>query len=558
MKLDFATLAFGYELEIGGGTPNWGTALGQGKEHKINDSYEIDEILKGITYSSVSLDKISAKIGKGGKTVLGNEEDSPIVIAGVFSDVFINETPITNSKFVLLIQRDMKGVHSGRLKLKYGLSNSFNDGQNIYSNEDFFEKARNQLGLKEDACWFVTEINIINQNSLRLKAVVINKEEKMTYKNTEALHEEWDKYFQEDYRTNNSFKSDFKRNMIVFGAPGTGKSYQLNKDRKKLLYKDGDFDESAKYDVKKYGKYERVTFHPDYTYANFVGTYKPIPSKDADGKDIITYSYVSGPFIRILVEALRNCREEIRKPYLLIIEEINRANVAAVFGDMFQLLDRSENGESEYSINTSKDLREYLSQPEVLGGSPNDYEIIKIPDNMFIWATMNSADQGVFPMDTAFKRRWDFKYLGIDDYDDEIKNKTVELGSGSLKHKIRWNDLRKKINIFLADQGINEDKQLGPYFISRKIVVPQNGNEIDSEEFIEVFKNKVLMYLFEDAAKSKRPKVFPQREDYHGEYKVSRYSDLCKAFDEYGMVVFHDDIYTHVEEIKDDKESGED
>ena len=111
-------------------------------------------------------------------------------------------------------------------------------------------------------------------------------------------------------------------------------------------------------------------------------------------------------------------RTENVKPYLLIIEEINRANVAAVFGDIFQLLDMDEKGVSEYPIQASEDMKEYLATE--LGGLPDDFEQIRIPDNMFIWATMNSADQGVFPMDTAFKRRWDFTYLGIDDSEEEL------------------------------------------------------------------------------------------------------------------------------------------
>ena len=111
--------------------------------------------------------------------------------------------------------------------------------------------------------------------------------------------------------------------------------------------------------------------------------------------------------MRILKKAMENPNE----PYLLIIEEINRANVAAVFGDVFQLLDRNEINESEYDIETSQDMRRYLNKDK-----------IKFPSNLFIWATMNSADQGVFPIDTAFKRRWDFKYFSINSGEDLIKD----------------------------------------------------------------------------------------------------------------------------------------
>ena len=405
-------------------------------------------------------------------------------------------------------------------------------------------------------------------------------------------------------------KSNQPRNRIVFGAPGTGKSFAINSDRKKLLGDDNEED------------YERVTFHPDYSYANFVGTYKPVmknsvnsthdpdvdyvlsvlndkstdaqekydilfdkfkddrgmgklsvlislytdgsfkpKNKDGSGEGCysneqnygkaikkyvnlrtlndeggdISYEYVPGPFMRMYVKALRNAKSGNPKPFVLIIEEINRANVAAVFGEIFQLLDRGEDNISEYPIQASEDIRKYLSKE--LGGTPDDYSQLRIPDNLFIWATMNSADQGVFPMDTAFKRRWEFTYLGIDENDKEIRGKYVVLNAKE-QQRIEWNELRKAINEFLANEKINEDKQLGPYFISRRIVVPgDGGNEINSKKFCDAFKNKVLMYLFEDAAKQKRGKLFEGCEAGQ-----NRYSKICEAFDEKGIGIFAADI----------------
>lgn len=330
------------------------------------------------------------------------------------------------------------------------------------------------------------------------------------------------------YKTNCDDKG-FKRNRILFGAPGTGKSYTLNNDRKVLLYGEKDVDEDA-LDLSQYGGYERVTFHPDYSYASFVGTYKPVKEENE-----ITYEFVPGPFMRVYVDALKSGRSEEAKPYLLIVEEINRANVAAVFGDVFQLLDREQNI-SEYPIMPSRDVKEYLAREDVLGGNPEDYKFIKIPDNMFIWATMNSADQGVFPMDTAFKRRWDFTYLGIDEavetMSNEIKEKRYTLGSGTDTRCVTWNELRTYINGVLSseDYNINEDKLLGPYFISRSIL--ENATD---EEFIKIFKNKVLMYLFDDAVKQKKKTFFEKCRD---EIKGVRYSDICKQFDDKGVFIF--------------------
>ena len=409
-------------------------------------------------------------------------------------------------------------------------------------------------------------------------------------------------------------ESSFPRNRIIFGAPGTGKSFLLNNDKKKLLGDNNDID------------FERVTFHPDYSYANFVGTYKPVMVEKANnystdpetnwvistlndssktaqekydllydyfndgdltrlpillgiytdepfktrkqdgssaansnvvernhGKSIrkyvapigegenageISYEYVPGPFMRIYVNAVKSAKTRNPRPFLLIIEEINRANVAAVFGDIFQLLDRADDNTSEYSIHASEDIKKYLAKE--LGGNPEDYTNIKLPDNMFIWATMNSADQGVFPMDTAFKRRWEFTYLGIDSKDQDLHGKYVTLPN--LSQRFEWNDLRKAINEFLANNKVNEDKQIGPYFISRDIVVPSDGGtEIDSSRFCDVFKHKVLMYLFEDAARQKRQELFSGSQKGY-----NRYSKICEAFDEQGIGIFNSAIQDSV------------
>ena len=320
------------------------------------------------------------------------------------------------------------------------------------------------------------------------------------------------------YKT--GYHSDYPRNRILFGAPGTGKSFTLNQE-KDLLLADG-------------GEYERVTFHPDYSYANFVGTYKPVPCKDSKDEDAITYSYVPGPFMRTYVKALQNSKTDDPKPFLLLIEEINRANVAAVFGDVFQLLDRGEDESSEYPIQASEDIKKYLAGE--LGGRPDDYAEIRIPDNMFIWATMNSADQGVFPMDTAFKRRWDFTYLGIDDSEAGIVGKKVILGQGDYRRVVEWNALRKAINDELLTYKVNEDKLMGPYFISKKNL--PEGEMIDAALFTRIFKNKVIMYLFDDAAKQKRITLFGGCD----EKAKNQYSKICGEFDTKGVYIFCEGI----------------
>ena len=311
-------------------------------------------------------------------------------------------------------------------------------------------------------------------------------------------------------RFKTGYTSDFERNRIVFGAPGTGKSYQLKNNANKLL------DGSS-------GTFERVTFHPEYTYSQFVGSYKPVTNAAGD----IRYDFVPGPFMRVLVAALKSGRTENPQPHLLLIEEINRAKVAAVFGEVFQLLDRSEAGDSEYEIHTTEDIKKYLISE--LGKSP---ESIKIPDNMFIWATMNSADQGVYPIDTAFKRRWNFEYIGIDDNDSEVGG-IIELGRAPNNKEVDWNTLRKTINDTLAvTYGVNEDKLLGPYFLSRQVFAfDENRRMVHPEKFIAAFKSKVIMYLYEDAAKTIKHRLFEGCDS-------SKYSSVCAAFDECGIQIF--------------------
>lgn len=315
---------------------------------------------------------------------------------------------------------------------------------------------------------------------------------------------------------NTSLETKYERNRIVFGAPGTGKSHKLKEDCEEMMSNSN-------------GSFERVTFHPEYSYSQFVGTYKPVMGDD---EETIKYSYVPGPFMRMYVEALKSGRTENPQPHLLLIEEINRAKVAAVFGDVFQLLDRDDNGVSEYEIQASEDIRKYLAKE--LGGSPDSYKRIRIPNNMFIWATMNSADQGVFPMDTAFKRRWNFEYLGIDENEEKIKGIGKIMLAGT-DEPIEWNRLRKAINAKMSssDFKINEDKLMGPFFLSKKVVASdENRMIIDKDEFIKAFKSKVIMYLYEDAVKQGKHRFFEGCPD------TGKYSAVCDAFDTMGIAIF--------------------
>jgi hypothetical protein len=354
----------------------------------------------------------------------------------------------------------------------------------------------------------------------------------------------------ETEETKEIFQNDFANNRIIFGAPGTGKSHRLESDSK--YFRDN---------------MERVTFHPNYSYAQFVGTYKPIQGEQATD---IKYEYVPGPFMRTYINALNKPEEK----FLLLIEEINRANAAAVFGDVFQLLDR-KNGVSEYPIAASEDIKKYLLDNlgclkdkninELSDEEKKKYLEMRIPANMYIWATMNSADQGVFPMDTAFKRRWEFEYISVNEPEQvaEIEKYVIPMCVNTEHgYYVNWNVLRTRINDILIDNcKINEDKLLGPFFISINMLddIKLNKDEKDrvlaideasrSDEdnnilvethkkeisFMKAFENKVIMYLFEDVMKMRAEKIFVR---YAQDKGKMIFSEICKTFEKDGEQIF--------------------
>lgn len=282
-------------------------------------------------------------------------------------------------------------------------------------------------------------------------------------------------------------------NRIICGAPGTGKSYRLT-------------NEIAKYGLES----TRVVFHPEYSYYDFVGSYKPVPVYRQDdsaqqsrqklvtlsgddagvpGVPTIDYEFVAGPFTNILIKALSNPR----KSYCLIIEEINRADAAAVFGDIFQLLDRCRDGESAYGIEPSKELANYLIAQNVLKKD----ERLKIPANLSIWATMNSADQGVTVLDSAFKRRWNLEYLPIKLEQNRQLDSAV-ITYNNEKHTLLG--LLTAINEALRDLSIPEDRLIGQFFISEESL-------IEYDDIDKAFA-KVLIYLWDDVLRNRRDKFF--------------------------------------------------
>ena len=296
--------------------------------------------------------------------------------------------------------------------------------------------------------------------------------------------------------------------QIYYGAPGTGKSHRIKgnekvkeADQKKLVF--------------------RTTFHPDSDYSTFVGAYKPTMKESIITKDgieskeeQIVYRFVPQAFLQAYVAAWNNHDENV----FLVIEEINRGNCAQIFGDLFQLLDRDDVGESEYPIMADKDLAKFLngkdeSNLDVLTNKDGIKDgKLKLPNNLYIWATMNTSDQSLFPIDSAFKRRWDWQYMPIG-----YKNANWKIEIGIKKYK--WVDFQRIINDKIYSVDNSEDKQLGDYFVN----ADRTNNVISSETLL----NKILFYLWNDVCKDDPDQIFRWKDDKdNNQEKSIKFSDF--------------------------------
>lgn len=289
--------------------------------------------------------------------------------------------------------------------------------------------------------------------------------------------------------------------VIYYGAPGTGKSHKI----KECL--EGVSNENI----------FRTTFHPDSDYSTFVGAYKPTMRKqyryDACGivkysdeddlagmkkgepivERIIEYSFVPQAFLNAYMQAYRKPEEKV----YLIIEEINRGNCAQIFGDLFQLLDRDKNGVSEYAIKADADLRAFLEDELGKDNSGIKDGELRLPSNLYIYATMNTSDQSLFPIDSAFKRRWDWEY-------EPIKYKNIEWVIDIDGLKYRWCDFQREVNNRILKDTGSEDKMLGDYFVNPPAKVIS----------YDLFRNKILFYLWNDVCKDGDADIFPADEDF--------------------------------------------
>lgn len=317
--------------------------------------------------------------------------------------------------------------------------------------------------------------------------------------------------------------------QIYYGAPGTGKSFDVN-------------------NITKGYSTIRTTFHPDSDYSTFVGAYKPTmeetPVYGAQGVEVakekrITYTYVKQAFLKAYLGAWQKYAKggETTEPQFLVIEEINRGNCAQIFGDLFQLLDRSDNGFSTYPTEADSDLQseikaafadggeyalekelevdsvvdEYTSNyGETLSADIKNGRVLLLPNNLYIWATMNTSDQSLFPIDSAFKRRWDWRYVKIADAGKRWK---IKCGNECCD----WWKFVEEINKRIAKETNSDDKKLG-YFFCKPV---KDSNVIAEDKFV----GKVLFYLWNDVFKDGDISLFKVSDDENAEICFDAFYD---------------------------------
>lgn len=364
---------------------------------------------------------------------------------------------------------------------------------------------------------------------MRMAKMVINPESQIIRSQSNTKH------------IANHHHAKFPLQQIYYGAPGTGKSYEINNFTK--IYST-----------------IRTTFHPDSDYSTFVGAYKPVMQKvdlrDLSGhivegvqEDRIVYTFVKQAFLKAYLGAWQKYSKggETAEPQFLVIEEINRGNCAQIFGDLFQLLDRSDNGFSTYPIEADSDLQneikkafaeggEYaiengLDVDDAVDGYTSNYgetlsddikngRVLLLPNNLYIWATMNTSDQSLFPIDSAFKRRWDWRYVKIA---DAGKGWKIKCGT----EYCDWWTFVEEINKKIAKETSSDDKKLGYFFCKPD----KNGNTISEDKFV----GKVLFYLWNDVFKDGDTSLF----------KVGEYTEEA-TFEAF----YNDDNTVNIEAIR--------
>lgn len=552
MKIDITSLCFGFKIkkDNDSGTAAWATSIGQAPKDicYIDTNRDgLDEIVYGMMYKSHS-DFNNLKV----RDVVGLDKkeeprsDRERMMFSVFEDVYVNNKKV-NGIYTLTYEREDSQSHKNRLHICYAKYLTYNG----HSNKETLIEMAKVLGCNTDACWFVSALSIKNQKELHFTAIVVNPKGSMTYDDSKSRKKEWEALIPEELDLPQEKEN---HQQIFYGAPGTGKSHSIKDDaavkeaeKKNLVFRTtfhpdsdystfvGTYKPTMKSSERVYTPEELTiklkeikttgTTYPCHKFAakywesikdlspdrikqilnacGFTDKYsvevgkgiaigQEYLNKPEDGR--IIYTFCPQAFTNAYVKAW-NADEDV----YLIIEEINRGNCAQIFGDLFQLLDR-KNGVSEYPVEADTDLQNYLQKAladttrtdipdEVKSGKK-----LMLPSNLYIWATMNTSDQSLFPIDSAFKRRWEWKFIKIKEGKDENGNKLdwkVDVKMDEEGTLLPWWDFIKKINDIVASMTSSADKQLGYFFCCAKDGV------IDEETFV----SKVIFYLWNDVFK---------------------------------------------------------
>lgn len=552
MKIDITSLCFGFKIkkDNDSGTAAWATSIGQAPKNicYIDTNRDgLDEIVYGMMYKSHS-DFNNLKV----RDVVGLDKkeeprsDRERMMFSVFEDVYVNNKKV-NGIYTLTYEREDSQSHKNRLHICYAKYLTYNG----HSNKDTLIEMAKVLGCNTDACWFVSALSIKNQKELHFTAIVVNPKQSMTYDDSKSRKKEWEALIPEELDLPQEKEN---HQQIFYGAPGTGKSHSIKDDaavkeaeKKNLVFRTtfhpdsdystfvGAYKPTMKSSERIYTSEELTiklkeikttgTTYPCHKFAakywesikdlspdsikqilnacGFTDNYsvevgkgvaigQEYLNKPEDGR--VIYTFCPQAFTNAYVEAW-NTDEDV----YLIIEEINRGNCAQIFGDLFQLLDR-KNGVSEYPVEADTDLQNYLCKTLAETKRcdiPDDVKSgrkLMLPSNLYIWATMNTSDQSLFPIDSAFKRRWEWKFIKIKEGKDENGNKLdwkVDVKMDEEGTLLPWWDFIKKINEIIASMTSSADKQLGFFFCCAKDGV------IDEETFV----SKVIFYLWNDVFK---------------------------------------------------------
>ena len=545
MNIDITSFFFNSTIEGATATCAWGTSIGQSKSKECRietDIIGVNDFLAGLVYKSKS-DIENFDLSKGSK----NRE---YLIRSIFDKVFVNGIRVKDKSFIVLLARENTASHSGRLIVSYPPYASYKNGDASVNNDTTIAEMFKVLECKKSGCWFSYDISVINQDELHFSCVVVNKDNSMVYRGTSSDRSaEWASLIPDAAQRNsiiNSSSSSASRQRIYYGAPGTGKSYKIkrildsnnvskNNVFRTTFHPDSDYSTfvgAYKPTMEKHMdkintkeeliskltemKNGGVTYSPQKFGAKYWRSLKLLNL--ADKKDIlqacgmsdnytvefdkgiavgeeylagseesrIIYSFVPQTFLNAYIRAYQTDDN-----VYLIIEEINRGNCAQIFGDLFQLLDRDMDGKSEYTIKADADLRVFLegklgeNNPGIKDGE------LCLPSNLYIYATMNTSDQSLFPIDSAFKRRWDWEY-------EPIKYKNTDWTIDIDGHRYSWASFQGEVNKRIFDATHSEDKMLGDYFV----------NPDDGVITADLLRNKVLFYLWNDVCKDGEGDIF--------------------------------------------------